>query len=530
MKWIFLFTALLTQIAGVQAMIVEANKPQRIELNTQQDTFLKIDKPGYYRGYIRSQGYINQVMAFNSAGESIKNLLSHPSREMEIFWYIEQADTYQIKMEVDEKEPAKVEMQLNPIPLKVDQYFSPKVPMLSPLISRTATDIQGNVKETEKQFWHTIESTGSPLVEYQSDNKAIITFLFRGDVNNVRLLGAPYGGHAQMSQIEGSEIWFRSFEVPNTTRLSYRIAPNVPQLAQDMNREQRKAVLATAAPDPLNLYPSFGPDSDLFGAASTLTLNKAESDSVAKEQGNPKGQLRHFSYRESANPETRRISLYEPNEVYPLSKTSPLLVLFDGDSYLNKVPTPLVMDNLTASKAIPPMRVVFINPARPSLRAKELTPNKAFADMLANELMPWLCHVHSICPNAEDTVLSGSSFGGLASMFIALEHPERFGKVLSQSGSFWWKPKNAQSQVSTEQSWMGELVESSDKKNIQIYLNAGLFETEPVNASIYQTNKNLFSTLEAKGYPVTFKSTASGHDYYSWRVLLADGLTTLFSH
>lgn len=188
------------------------------------------------------------------------------------------------------------------------------------------------------------------------------------------------------------------------------------------------------------------------------------------------------------------------------------------------------MDNLIADKAIPPMRVVFVNPPRPSLRGKELTPNKAFADMLANELMPWLCDAHSICPTAENTVLSGSSFGGLASTYIALAHPERFGKVLSQSGSFWWKPQDSETQLDNQQSWMSQFVTNNSKKNIRFYLNAGVFETEPKNASIYQTNRNLFNTLKEKGYPVTFKRVASGHDYYSWRVMLADGLTTLFSH
>lgn len=529
MKWIFLFFALVTQLSSAHAMIIDANKAQNIKFDTHTELSLKIDKPGYYRGYIRSQGYMDQVIAFNSSGDPIKKLLNDHSRETEIFWYVDEADTYQIEVTADSNKPIKVEMQLNPMALKSDQYLSPDLPMLSPTLSKTASDIKGGVKDAEKKFWQIIESQGAPLVEYQTLNKAIVTFLYRGDVDNVRLLGAPYGGHAQMSQIEGSHIWFHSFEVPDTTRLSYRIAPNVPQLLKDVNREQRKAVLATAAPDPLNLQPTFGSDIGLFGSASTLTLSYASSDQVATEQEQPKGLVSHFSYSDSMSDEKRKISIYEPNKVYPLDKASPLLILFDGDAYLNKVPTPIVMDNLIADKAIPPMRVVFVNPPRPSLRGKELTPNETFANMLANELMPWLCETQSICPTAENTVLSGSSFGGLASTYIALEHPERFGKVLSQSGSFWWKPRGAKQQLPHQQSWMSEFAEAKNKMDIQFYLNAGVFETEPKNASIYQTNRNLFDTLKQKGYPVTFKSVASGHDYYSWRVMLADGLTTLFS-
>jgi enterochelin esterase family protein len=39
---------------------------------------------------------------------------------------------------------------------------------------------------------------------------------------------------------------------------------------------------------------------------------------------------------------------------------------------------------------------------------------------------------------ADRTVVAGQSFGGLAAMFAALNWPQRFGCVLSQSGSYWW--------------------------------------------------------------------------------------------
>ncbi len=117
---------------------------------------------------------------------------------------------------------------------------------------RTAADIHGGVKDAEKSFGKSL-SLKVPLAEYQPDNKAFVTFLFRGNANNVRhIISAPYGGHAQMSKIEGSDICFALW-VPDSTRLSYRIAPNVPQLARDTVWEQRRAVLATAALDPLNL-------------------------------------------------------------------------------------------------------------------------------------------------------------------------------------------------------------------------------------------------------------------------------------
>ncbi|EDK28040.1 hypothetical protein VSWAT3_02306 [Vibrionales bacterium SWAT-3] len=111
MKWIFFVTVLFTQIVSAQAMIVKANKPQRIELHSQQDTFLKINEPGYYRGFIRSQSHMEHVIAFNSAGDPIKKLLNHEARETEIFWYVDEAYTYRIEMKSADTEASKAEMQ-----------------------------------------------------------------------------------------------------------------------------------------------------------------------------------------------------------------------------------------------------------------------------------------------------------------------------------------------------------------------------------------------------------------------------------
>ena len=89
---------------------------------------------------------MDQVIAFNSSGDPIKKLLNDHSRETEIFWYVDEADTYQIEVTADSNKPIKVEMQLNPMALKSDQYLSPDLPMLSPTLSKTASDIKGGVK------------------------------------------------------------------------------------------------------------------------------------------------------------------------------------------------------------------------------------------------------------------------------------------------------------------------------------------------------------------------------------------------
>lgn len=251
------------------------------------------------------------------------------------------------------------------------------------------------------------------------------------EIKNVRVLGAPYDGHAHLSKLSGSNIWFKTYDVPQSSRFSYRLAPNVPQLDEDNWQEQRRAVLATTQPDPLNHSSLFSQNDDLFGAASTITLSKAPSDHDTQDLGNPKGKVSDYIFKSQELKNKRKISIYQPNSIYSIADNAPVLILFDSDAYLSKVPTPTILDNLIAEGKVPPMRMVFINTPVPSMREKELTPNQTYSDFMANEFKPWLCKAHSICPAAKDTILSGSSYGGLSSMYTHSNTRNNLAKFLA---------------------------------------------------------------------------------------------------
>lgn len=524
-----LLLPLLGLIGSCSLFATEFN--QQITAQQERIVPLQILHPSYYRGVIRSDVPFKRITLTDTHGHVIHELLKD-GKEAEVFWYAQTPNAYQFHLTPYSDTTAKITLKLHTLKLKKDQFVSPPQTMISPKLQQLANDLKNGIPQAENQFWDEIYQHGAPLVEAGKKGKTLITFLYHGNqsIKNVRVLGAPFDGHVHLSKLSGSNIWFKSYEVPVTTRLSYRIAPNVPQLAEDNWHEQRRAVLATSGPDPLNQEPLFGQNGGLFGSASTLTLAKAPSDHFTQHLGNPKGAVTDVHYQSKRLGNTRKISLYQPNKRYPLGSDSPLLIVFDGDDYLTRVPTPQILDNLIAEGKIPPMRAVFINPPLPSMRAEELTPNQRYADFLATEFKPWLCQQFSICPSAANTVLSGSSFGGLASMYIAFRHPQQFGKVLSQSGSFWWSPSNAKAPDEAPADWLAHQIKVAPKQPIKIYLNAGSFEVNPPSHSILETNLKLVKTLKSKGYSVDFEEVASGHDYFSWRVMLAHGLIALFTH
>ena len=114
-----------------------------------------------------------------------------------------------------------------------------------------------------------------------------------------------------------------------------------------------------------------------------------------------------------------------------------LVVLFDGYPYLNLIPGSVILDNLIAAGKIPPTVGVFISQRD---REKEMAPNTAFNDFVVSELIPWTRANYNVTHAPKFTAIGGSSLGGLMAAYAGLRHPEIFGKIIAQSGSFWWSP------------------------------------------------------------------------------------------
>src|SRR5439155_15329635 len=100
------------------------------------------------------------------------------------------------------------------------------------------------------------------------------------------------------------------------------------------------------------------------------------------------------------------------------------------------------------------------------------------------------------------------------------------GNVLSQSGSFWWKPES-----DSEYEWLTRQLVASPRLPIRFYLEVGLLENinparedSPTNLV---ANRHLRDVLQARGYSVRFQEVSGGHDYFPWQSTFADGVLAL---
>ncbi|HZX04739.1 alpha/beta hydrolase [Kribbella sp.] len=221
----------------------------------------------------------------------------------------------------------------------------------------------------------------------------------------------------------------------------------------------------------------------------------------------------------------RRIWAYTPRGYVPDAEPLPFLVLFDGDTVLGPMPMPTILDNLIEAGRIPPMIAVLVDSLTQEVRNRELPCGAPFLEYLTDELLPWVRERYRITGDPARTIVAGQSHGGQAAAFAALRRPDVFGNVISQSGSFWWRPDGED-----EHEWLTRQYAAAERRPVRFWLEAGLQErgqTPGRGPSILVANRHLRTILRSKGYDVQYSEFNGGHDRACWRGSIADALIAL---
>jgi enterochelin esterase-like enzyme len=242
----------------------------------------------------------------------------------------------------------------------------------------------------------------------------------------------------------------------------------------------------------------------------------------------PKGQLTSYRFTSRLLKNKRDIWVYTPSSYQWKEGPYPLLIVFDGQAYISElIPGPTILDNLIFAGKIPPVVAVFISSVDQPTRNRELPCHSKFIDSLTQELLPWISRRYFVTKNPSQTILAGSSYGGLAAVYGALSHPQRFGNVLSQSGAFWWTP-------STDASgpWIVKQFEGLPALPVRFYLDVGDQETSSKEdqMSMLDVNRCFRKLLENKGYRITYHEFSGGHEYECWRQTFSIGLISLMGN
>lgn len=372
-----------------------------------------------------------------------------------------------------------------------------------------------------EQFVASRKGKGPIIEDIKDDSRNVnVTYLYYGDeyTEKVEVFGGPHedSGGPAMQRFMRTPLFFATDIVPKDARYRYAF------IVTETHFAGLKGSIQTS--DEKNALDTLNPEN--FQGLSVMVLPAAPpqlyvnaSDSV------PHGKVTPTSLKSASLKEDRTLSIYTPPG-YEGATAADLLIVFDGATYIggasSGIPAPTILDNLIAAKKIGPTVAIFVN--NMGQRTRDLGGYAPFADFVALELIPWARKNYRINDGPSHVVLAGSSRGGLAASHCAFVHSDVVGKVLSQSGAYWVRNDeiNPLPWPLTEDT--GDLTLSFRKSPllpIKFYMEVGRFD------SLLKDNRELRDVLLVKGYPVTYHEFDGGHDYFSWRGSLENGLISL---
>jgi enterochelin esterase-like enzyme len=414
------------------------------------------------------------------------------------------------------------------------------------------TDVSPRIRKITSQaeadaFWKEIGPNGSPLIEPIKDDPMhrFTTFVWRGNADTQRVFlslpnCSPDPFDCFLHHVESTDVWYRTLRLDHRLRTTYLLTPNGPPLptGTKIDDELTSQITIRQQRDPLNPKATWespkNPDTASHRGSSLLEMPDAPPQPWAgKRAGVPTGEIVKQDFASALLKNTRPIFVYLPPSYAKTAQPYDLLVVFDGETYIDVVPTPTTLDNIISEKRIAPTVALIIGNAK-GMRGTELPCNPTFAAFLNSELIPWLRQSYNVTHDPGRVTIGGSSYGGLAATCAAYRYPETFGNVLSQSGSYWWTPPLDPSKPNSfspdaDPSYVARLFVNSPKLPIRFYLDAGSLELDKTGegGSILVPNRHLRDVLRAKGYEVFYQEFQGAHDYQSWRGTIADGLILL---
>lgn len=241
--------------------------------------------------------------------------------------------------------------------------------------------------------------------------------------------------------------------------------------------------------------------------------------------------LEHQTIYDSAYKRQRDIWIYTPPNYDANAPTPyPLIVAFDGADYRDTMPLPFILDTLLATKKAPAFVAVLIDNGGGSERIADLGNAHKMVDFLGHQLVPYVRSHWRVTTDPRRVIITGSSAGGLASVFVAIERPDLFGNVLSQSGAFW---RGAEASNEPPYEWLTSHIEASPSRAVRFYLDVGALENRGALGgaapSILDANRHLKATLERKGYSiVSYTEVPEGqHAPQYWMMNLPRGIVLL---
>ena len=344
------------------------------------------------------------------------------------------------------------------------------------------------------------KESGNPVIDGNE-----VTFFWEG--NHAPQLMSDWNGwddsprpfkrlSPRLQAATAKSVWFCTLSLPRDAYIEYALYDPVTQ----------KKFL-----DPLNkrtVNNGVGGRNNYFHMPETMP-----SPFAMRRADNPGGALTSHSVETKwlRDDYEREIYLYRP----PAKEPVPLLVVYDGQDYLNRAKLAVIVDNLIAEERIQPIAMAFL-PGAGRWRNVEYACSDGTLLWLDQVILPLANEKLNLLdikkhPGAYGVL--GSSLGGTMAFYTGLRMPEVFGNVLSQSGAF---------MIESRDFAVVDLARHGQAKDIRIWMDVGQLD------ALLEDNQKMHALLQEKGYHVAYREFVAGHNFTAWRDDVWRGLEAMF--
>lgn len=398
--------------------------------------------------------------------------------------------------------------------------------LASPALARLSEQVHAGNAAALDAFWRELAQRGTPLVELipGDDEHSLVTFVYRSeraqrsedDGSTPAIVNTLPGRDwtQALEQLPGTDVWYKSYKLPNDTRESYQFA-----------------VGGRNVTDPLNPRTLVFPDDSESGFSGWVSSVFELGNAPPQVWNTPRPDLPHgdVTYYRAPSAILEReygVWVYTPPGYTTDGAPYGLVLALDGWLYLDLIPLPTTLDNLIAAGRLPPMVGIMVSSPLDATRQRDLSCYPPFADFVARELVPWARQNFHLAADPAQNIIVGVSLGGLMAAFIALHHSDLFGSVLAQSAFFGWRPRGEQDM------WIAREYIARPLLPLRFYIEAGRFETElqtnePGWGNFLLAARYMRDVLRAKGYSVAYSEFSGGHNATNWQGTLGEGLLAL---
>jgi enterochelin esterase-like enzyme len=395
--------------------------------------------------------------------------------------------------------------------------------LTSPKLEILRRQVEAGDADAQNRFWREIGEQGTPVIEAipGDDRHSLVTFVWRAEEGSqnvavVSNLSGGLGASAALARLPGTDLWHKTYKLPNDTRESYQFAVAGSNLTDPFN--------------PRRYVFSSDPEIGLTGwESSVIELPAAPLHRwSALRPGVAQGQVTRHRFRSDVLDNEYSVWVYTPPAYATDGAPYGWLMVFDGWFYINLIPTPTILDNLLADGRIPPLVAIMVGHPFDKYRRRDLACYPPFEDFVVREMVPWARQTYHLADDPAQTAVVGGSLGGMMAAYMGLRHAGIFGNVLAQSAYFGWKRRE-----DDEDEWIVRQYVAGPKLPLRFSITAGLFETDiptplPGFKNLLVSARHARDVLLAKGYPVRYSEYSGGHNPICWRGPLAEGLQALF--